>query len=53
MKRKITLLLMALVLVFSLVACKSEGESGEETGSDIEYVTENGKMVIGITEYEQ
>jgi polar amino acid transport system substrate-binding protein len=42
----------ALVLVFSLVACKSEGESGEETGSDIEYVTENGKMVIGITEYE-
>ncbi len=44
--KKLSLLLMALILVFALAACASD------TGSDLEYVKKNGKMIIGYTVYE-
>lgn len=44
--KKLIAAIIALVLTFSLAAC-----SNEESGSDLDYITEKGKIVIGITEY--
>lgn len=43
--KKIIALIMALVMVFALVACTAGG-------SDLDYVKKNGKMIIGYTVYE-
>lgn len=65
MKKWITILLTA-ALVFSLAACGNSGadkdsgtdassdssDSGSSDGSDMEYVKEKGKLVIGITDFE-
>ena len=46
MKKIITLLLSA-VMVLSLVAC-----GGKDTDkTDLDYVKDNGKLIVGITEY--
>ena len=45
--KKIVALLLSLVMVLSMVAC-----GGKDTAkSDLEKVKENGKLVVGITEF--
>lgn len=44
--KKLIAIIIALVLTFSFAAC-----SKEESGLDLDYITEKGKIVIGITEY--
>lgn len=54
------LLLMAVVLMFSLASCgnsdegnnNTTGESATSTNSDWDYISDKGKMVVGITIYE-
>ncbi len=46
MKKLITLAL-AIIMMLSLCAC-----GGEEAGSDLDYIKEKGKLVVGITEFE-
>ena len=47
--KKILALILALVMVFAMVAC---GTTEVETDSDLAYITGNGKMKVGITIYE-
>ncbi len=51
--KKLTALLLAMVMVFSLAACGKSGsdDSGEAT-SDLEYVKDKGTLVVGITDFE-
>ena len=44
--KKLIAVILALVLTLCLTAC-----GGEDPASDLEYVTENGKIVVGITDY--
>lgn len=44
--KKILVLVLALVMGLSMVAC-----TGSKSGSDLEYVKEKGKLVVGITEF--
>ena len=44
--KKLIAVILALVFVLSLSAC-----GAEETASDLEYVTNNGKLVVGITDF--
>ena len=46
--KKIFALLLALVMVFSLCACGKSADSG----SDLAYVKKNGKLIVGITDFE-
>ena len=55
--KKLIALLLAVLMIVSLVACGAkeapvEETPVEETASDLEYITANGKMVIGYTVYE-
>lgn len=58
--KRIFLLLMAVVLMFSLASCgnsdegnkNTTGESATSTNSDWDYISDKGKMVVGITIYE-
>ena len=60
--KKLIALLLAVLMIVSLVACAAkeapveeapvEEAPVEETDSDLAYVTENGKMLVGITIYE-
>ena len=47
MKRKVLALVMAVAMVASMAATVSA-----ETESDLDYVKENGKLVVGITDFE-
>lgn len=54
--KKITALLLALMMVFAFAGCgtdKAEGEEGTEVvaGSDLQYVKDKGTLVVGITEF--
>lgn len=49
--KKLLTLILAGALTFSMSAC-TEKKDAAETASDLAYVTENGKMVIGYTIYE-
>lgn len=51
MKKKLLALLMTVTCLASLTACGQTETSGS-TASDYEYIQSNGKLVIGITEYE-
>ena len=44
--KKILVVILALVMGLSMVAC-----SGNKNSSDLEYVKEKGKLVVGITEF--
>ena len=44
--KKLIALILALVFTLSFTAC-----GADETASDIEYVTNNGKIVVGITDF--
>ena len=50
--KKILALILALVMVFAMVACGATTETTETVESDLAYVTENGKMKVGITIYD-
>ena len=55
--KKLLALILALVMMLSLAACGGEkapetGDVAPEAESDLAYITENGKMVIGYTVYE-
>ena len=45
--KKIIAMLLALVMVFSFVACSKE----KKTSSDLEYVKNKGTLVVGITDF--
>jgi len=47
--KKLTALLLTLVLALSLAACGQGGAAGD---SDAKYVQDKGKLVVGITEFE-
>ncbi len=44
--KKIITLALAIIMMLSLCAC-----GGEETGSDLDYIKEKGKLVVGITDF--
>ena len=44
--KKFMAVILALVLTLCLTAC-----GNDEPASDLEYVTENGKIVVGITDF--
>ena len=44
--KKLIAVILALVFTLCLTAC-----GAEETASDLEYVTNNGKIVVGITDF--
>ena len=44
--KKLIALILALIFTLSFTAC-----GAEEPASDLEYITKNGKIVIGITEF--
>ncbi|MGN0346752.1 MAG: transporter substrate-binding domain-containing protein [Lachnospiraceae bacterium] len=46
MKKKLFALLLSVLCIGALVGC------GSKSDSDYDYITSNGKMIIGITEYE-
>ena len=50
--KKIFALLLALVMVFAMVACGAANETTETVESDLAYVTDNGKLKVGITIYD-
>ena len=61
--KKLIALLLAVLMIASLVACGAKEEAPvveapveeapvEETASDMEYITANGKLLVGITIYE-
>lgn len=47
--KKIVALMMAFAMVFALCACQNNADSNTE--SDLDYITGNGKMIIGYTDY--
>lgn len=53
--KKLTTLLLALLMVLSLTACgntdKKDTVNQSEDESDLEYVKDNGKLIIGYTDY--
>lgn len=61
MMKKLFTLLCAVMLTVSLAGCGNSAQTGSQTdaadktqsaASDLEYVTGNGKMIIGYTDYE-
>ena len=44
--KKLIAVILALVLTLCLTACGSD-----EPASDLEYITNNGKIVVGITDF--
>lgn len=49
--KKFIALLLSLLMVLSLVACGASDTSGDAEQTDMEYVKEKGKLIVGITEY--
>lgn len=52
MKKKLIALLTTVFCLTALTACGQTADTGAATDSDLSYVQGNGKLVIGITEYE-
>ena len=54
--KKILALLLALVMIFALAACGNKTEAAKpeaaKSDSDMDYVKANGKLVVGITDFE-
>lgn len=52
--KKILAIMLSLLCIFSMAACSAETTTNNTatSDSDYEYITSNGKMVIGITLYE-
>ena len=50
--KKLLALLLALVMVLTMVACGAATETTETVESDLAYVTEKGKLTVGITIYD-
>lgn len=48
--KKIIAMILSVVMVLSMVACGTK-EAGNSAKSDMEYVKEKGKLVVGITEF--
>jgi polar amino acid transport system substrate-binding protein len=48
--RKLMTLLLALTMIFTLVACNN-AEANQSKDSDLSYVKGNGKLIIGYTDY--
>ncbi len=51
MKKKLIAIALTLTLIFSLTMFTGCGGGEEESASDLEYVTSNGKLVVGITDF--
>ena len=51
MKKKIMATLLVAAMVGSLAACGSKDAAAKKSDSDIEYVKERGKLVVGITDF--
>ena len=51
--KKIVALLLSLVMVFSMMACgaSKDTDADQKAQTDMEYVKEKGKLVVGITEF--
>ncbi|MGN0658049.1 MAG: transporter substrate-binding domain-containing protein [Emergencia sp.] len=49
--RKLIVMMLALVMVFSMTACGGSDDSSEGAESDLAYVQEKGTLVVGITEF--
>ncbi len=49
--KKLLALLMALAMVFCFAACGGNDTPDVDSDSDLAYVKENGKLVVGITDY--
>ncbi|NMA64699.1 MAG: transporter substrate-binding domain-containing protein, partial [Clostridiaceae bacterium] len=49
--KKIMSLLLALTMVFALVACSKKETNKPQDESDLSYVKNNGKLIIGYTNY--
>lgn len=54
--KKLTALILAVLMMFALVACSDNGDgtsttAANETQSDLEYVKSKGTLVIGITDF--
>ncbi len=51
--KRIIALMMAFAMVFAVCACSDNtaDNTGNEAASDLEYITNNGKMIIGYTDY--
>ena len=47
--KKLLTLILAGAMCLSMAACG--GNETEEAGSDLAYITEKGKMIVGITDY--
>lgn len=52
MKNKILALVLCLTLLAGIVAVFTSCGGGNKTASDLEYVKEKGKLVVGITDFE-
>ena len=51
--KKIVALLLSLVMVLSMVACgaNKDTDADQKAQTDMEYVKEKGKLVVGITDF--
>lgn len=49
--KKIIAMMLSVVMVLSMMACGTK-EAGDSAKTDMEYVKEKGKLVVGITEFE-
>lgn len=49
--KKLAAILMAMVMMFSMTACGGTDDQDKAVKTDMEYVKENGTLVIGITEF--
>lgn len=50
--KKILAMMLSLLCIFSMAACSADQTTDGAAASDFEYITSNGKLVIGITLYE-
>lgn len=49
--KKIIALMLAAVVVFAFAGC-SKKQAAKDDGSDFDYITKKGKLIVGVTEYE-
>ena len=48
--KKLIAVILSLTMIFALCACGNSG-TADENGSDLKYVQDKGKLVVGITEF--
>ena len=49
--KKLLAFVLSVVMVLSLAACGAKGDTEKAKQTDMEYVKEKGKLIVGITEY--